>query len=72
GGRLKATYGAPPDVVPNFEQLFTFTSIGAMWRVADVRVMVDPMTNETDCMVRQVHPPGQNDGFDVTYRDGRF
>ncbi|MEE2789235.1 MAG: MopE-related protein [Myxococcota bacterium] len=72
GGRLKATYGAPPDIVPNFEQLFTFTRIGAMWRVADVRVQVDPMTQETDCTVRQVHPPGQNEGFDVTRQDGRF
>ena len=43
-----------------------------MWRVADIIVQVDAAGNTTGCEVRQVHPPGQNEGYDVTQDNPRF
>lgn len=73
GGRRVATYGQAPDLVPRFTGRRGDVSVGAMWRVADVTVSVDPVTGETiDCDVRQVHPPGSTTGYDVTYDNPRY
>ncbi len=72
GGRLKATYGAPPDIVPNFSGRRGDSGVGAMWRVAEVYpdVSVDGVT--TDCRVDALHPAGQTSGYLVTTDDRSF
>ena len=72
GGQRAATFGAAPDVVPGFQGANGALSVGAMWRVADVRVQVDGQGTTTGCEVDQVHPPGQNAGYDVTQADPRY
>ena len=71
GGELKATLGAQPDRVPNFQGAALF-SVGAMWRALDVTTWVDESGETRDCAVNPLHPPGQNIGFDVTYDNTRF
>ncbi len=69
-GRRVATFGAPPDEVPRFEGE-TNPMVGAMWRVADVRVRVG-VDGRTQCEVSRVARPGGAPGYDVTYNDPRF
>ncbi len=70
GGRRVATYGAPPDIVPDFEGIPGTEGIGAMWRVVDVTTHIDA-AGETTCEVTQVHPAG-GIGYHVTWGDIRY
>jgi hypothetical protein len=69
-GRRVATFGAAPDQVPSFEGQ-TNPMVGAMWRVADIRVMV-AAGGRTDCIVTPVARPDGVRGYDVTYNNPRF
>ena len=71
GGERRATIGAAPDQVPNFQGASIF-SVGAMWRAVDVMTHVDEEGVTTDCEITPLHYPGLNSGFDVTYDDTRF
>jgi hypothetical protein len=66
GGNLKATYGAQPNRVNNFDW-GVGTAGGVMWRVADVTAAVSGGVT-TDCTVTALHPPGSNAGYYVTTR----
>lgn len=70
-GRRVATYGVAPDTVPAFMGTSGGSSIGAMWRVADVTTHVDA-AGHTTCDVTAVHPPSTTSGYDVTYNNIRF
>ena len=72
GGRLTATYGAPPDIVPNFAGGGGRLSVGAMWRVAEVYPTVSADGETVDCRVESLHPPGQSSGYFVTEQDPSF
>ena len=69
GGRRMATFGAAPDTVPAYSGVPGSFGVGAMWRVADVRVTVDEDGDTTDCEVTPLHPPGTDSGYHVTYDD---
>ena len=71
GGRLRATYGAAPDVVPNFNQVNPSYG-GHMWRVADVTTQVDVSGTTTGCAVTPLHPPAQTSGYWVTLSDTSY
>lgn len=63
GGHLRGTYGAAPDVVPNFDT--SGSSAGDVWRVVDATpVVVGGVT--TDCTLTPLHPPSQTTGYWVT------
>ncbi|MCZ7678067.1 MAG: hypothetical protein M5U28_04535 [Sandaracinaceae bacterium] len=73
GGRRVATYGQAPDIVRRFTGRRGDRGIGAMWRVADVTVRVDPSTGETvGCEVAALHPPGRTMGHWITNDDPRY
>ena len=72
GGTLTATYGARPDLVENFAYIYERDDPGAMWRVADVEMEVDAQGVTTGCRVRALNPPGESEGFDVSFDDPRF
>ncbi|MGB0646453.1 MAG: hypothetical protein ACPGQS_04715 [Bradymonadia bacterium] len=72
GGRLTATYGAPPDVLQNFSGRRGDSGIGAMWRVAEVFPEVTPDGETTGCRVEPIHPPGQSSGYYITQDDPSF
>ena len=63
-GRLKATYGQAPDLVPGFMTGGQWAA-GDMWRVADVTAIVDPSGVTTDCTVGAIHPIGSMSGYRV-------
>jgi len=69
-GRRTATIGAAPDTLSNFTSSSGGSTIGAMWRVADVTTHVSG--KQTTCTVNVLHPPGTSTGFDVTYNDPRY
>ena len=71
GGQLKASVGAPPEIVPDFTGLSGSIGFGAMWRVMDVFV-VSSAGEITDCRIEAVHPPGAQEGFHVTQEDPSF
>jgi hypothetical protein len=72
GGDRVATYGAPPDVVPDFTGVSGGTDrVGAMWRVADVTTSID-VDGTTACEVELLHAPGDPAGYYVTYDDVRY
>jgi hypothetical protein len=68
-GRRVATYGEPPNEVLGFEGPYGWTSIGAMWRVADVTVAVDATGRTTGCDAKPLHPPGTAQGYWITQND---
>lgn len=70
-GRRIATYGAPPDIVPDFSGPSGHDRIGAMWRVVDVTTHVDA-AGELTCEVDGLHPPGSESGYNVTVGDISF
>ncbi|MBX3268716.1 MAG: hypothetical protein KF729_00560 [Sandaracinaceae bacterium] len=73
GGRRVATFGRAPDEVRLFRGPSGNRSIGAMWRVADVTVAVDPSSGETiGCDVRQLHRPGLTTGYHLTLEDPTY
>ena len=72
GGRRVATFGQAPDTVRRFSGPAGGTSIGTMWRVADVTVRVDAAGATTGCDVEQLHPPGTTSGYYVTTEDPTF
>lgn len=72
GGLLKATYGAPPDIIPNFTGRRGDSGVGAMWRVAEVFPTVNGDGVTTDCRVEAVHPAGQSSGYMITNDDPSF
>jgi hypothetical protein len=67
GGNLKATYGADPDFVPNFNKSGGYGngSGGAMWRAVDVTAQVSGGLT-TGCDLQPLHAPGQTSGYWVT------
>jgi hypothetical protein len=69
GGRLRATFGAAPDIVTPF--VGSRASVSAMWRVADIVTTLDP-DGITDCEVTALHPPGASSGYDVTVENSRW
>ncbi|HEY8431657.1 MAG TPA: hypothetical protein VIL20_24925, partial [Sandaracinaceae bacterium] len=70
-GRRVATYGQAPDVVPNFRGRHGGESVGAMWRVADVLVHVDP-SGALECEVTPLYAPDRPGEPWVTYDDPRY
>lgn len=72
GGRRVATFGQAPDTVPRFSGVIGTSGIGAMWRVADVRVSVDAAGRTTGCDVTQLHPIGRMSGYRVTNGDPSY
>jgi hypothetical protein len=69
GGHLRATLGAPPDPVTGFTGPSGMTSIGQMWRAADVTVHVDATGATTGCGIAALHIPGWTSGHYVTTND---
>jgi len=69
GGQRRASYGASPDVVPNFDHGDGWNQ-GLMWRVADVRAHV--AGGFTTCDVQALHTPGQVSGYYVTNNDSSY
>ena len=73
GGRRVATFGEAPDQVNNFRGPRGDMGVGAMWRVADVTVNVDPATGEvTGCDAELLHRPGMTTGFYLTQNDPSY
>ena len=68
GGNLKATFGKAPNTVGNFDTGKAYDK-GTLWRVADVKAIVDAMGNTTDCTVTALHPSGSSSGYWVTNGD---
>jgi hypothetical protein len=66
-GRLVATFGRAPDLVPGFE-LSSGSGDGSMWRIADITTRVDA-AGVTTCEIAALHPPGQRTGYDVRAGD---
>lgn len=70
-GRRQATFGAPPDEVRGFEAARMGNSdVGAMWRVADVRAIVNG--GRTSCAVTGLRSPGIFGGYLVTFGDPSY
>jgi len=69
-GRRAATVGAAPDALTNFSGTSGASTVGALWRVADVTTHVSG--KQTTCTVKVLHPPGASSGFDVTNDDPRY
>ncbi len=68
GGRLKAVFGEAPDLVGLTRA--GGSCGGETWRVADVRMLVDPETGVTDCVVEPLL--GRSGGYDVRQGDATF
>jgi hypothetical protein len=68
GGRLKAVFGEAPDLVGLTRS--GGSCGGETWRVADVRMLVDPETGVTDCVVEPLL--GRSGGYDVRQGDATF
>jgi hypothetical protein len=64
GGHIKATYGQAPDTVSGYMTSGEWAA-GDMWRVADVKAIVDASGVTTDCDVTAVHPIGMTTGYRV-------
>jgi hypothetical protein len=64
GGKLMATFGAAPDLVPGFTGGGGRDN-GPFWQVADVTPVVDGTGVTTGCDIQQLHPAGQTTGFKV-------
>jgi len=64
GGNIKATYGADPDFVPNFNTSGSYGNGGggSMWRAADVTTQVSGGVT-TDCDIAALHPSGSTSGY---------
>ena len=69
-GRLAASFGRAPDVVPGFDTPLVDQN-GSMWRVADVTTRVDAY-GVTTCDVKAIHPAGATTGYDVRAGDASF
>jgi hypothetical protein len=72
GGHLRGTIGAAPDTIGDFTGAPGATSVGAMWRAADVTVRVDAMGVTTGCDVTPLRPPGSRTGYWVTRNDPSY
>jgi len=69
GGVLKATFGKAPNTLTGFNKGQAYNK-GQLWRVADVKAIVDASGNTTDCTVTALHPPATpTTGFFVTTND---
>jgi hypothetical protein len=71
GGTLKASYGAAPNQLSGFKHGSGYAA-GQMWRVADVKAMVNSMGNTTDCTVSALHPSGMMSGYLITTDDTSY
>lgn len=69
GGELRATFGAAPDLVEDFDE-GGGSGGGSMWRVADIEMMVTDST--VDCTVDPINPPLMSSGYYVTVDDPTF
>lgn len=68
-GNLLATYGQAPNQLSGFNNGQHYNK-GLLWRVADVKAMVDAMGTTTGCTVTPLHPPATPTmGFWVTNND---
>jgi hypothetical protein len=65
---LKATFGKAPNTLTGFNTGKAYNK-GTLWRVADVKAIVDAMGNTTDCTVTALHPAGSTSGYWVTTND---
>ncbi|MGZ3426274.1 MAG: hypothetical protein ACXVCV_06470, partial [Polyangia bacterium] len=65
---LKATFGKAPDLLGGFSKGGSYGK-GPLWRVADVKAIVDAMGNTTDCTVTALHPAGMASGYWLTTDD---
>jgi hypothetical protein len=63
GGFLRGSYGAPPNVLTNFDS--SGSSTGDIWRVVDATMHVTG-TETTGCTLTPLHPPSQTTGYWVT------
>jgi hypothetical protein len=78
GGKLKATYGQAPNPLGPCPGAACFNTgsgwaSGLMWRVADVKAIVDASGNTTDCTVTALHPTATPTmGYDVTNNDTSY
>jgi hypothetical protein len=45
---------------------------GHMWRVADVKAIVNGSGNTTDCTVSAIHPSGMATGYCVTNNNSAY
>ena len=70
-GHRIATYGAAPDLVPNYTGTIGSMGVGAMWRVVDVTTHVAADGTLT-CTPVALHPRGRTTGYNVTYDDGSY
>jgi len=70
GGHLKATYGAAPDQLANFNTPGYYNA-GLMWRVVDVSPIMTG-SDTTDCTLTPLHPPGQPTGYWMTNNDSNY
>jgi hypothetical protein len=80
GGTLKASYGQAPNALGPCPGATCFnngtgypgaqaTQPGQVWRVADVKAVVDATGNTTDCTVTAIHPPAALSGYYITNND---
>lgn len=60
GGVLRASYGAAPNALPNFDT--PGSSAGDIWRVVDATVQVVGGVT-TGCTLTPLHPPGDTTGY---------
>jgi hypothetical protein len=65
GGNLKASFGKAPNTLAGFDTGKAYNK-GSMWRVADVKAIVDATGNTTDCTVTALHPPSTTMGYWLT------
>ena len=72
GGHLRATLGAAPTPLPDFTGPRGSTSVGAMWRAADVVTDVNAAGETTGCTVTPLHAPGMTTGHWVTRDDPSY
>jgi hypothetical protein len=69
-GRLVASYGQAPDLVPGFDTPGADGG-GSMWRVVDVTTHVDA-AGVTTCDLQALHPADQTTGYDVRVGDSTY
>jgi hypothetical protein len=72
GGRRTATLGAPPDALTTFSGMSgSSSSLGAMWRVADVLVHVSE-NGSVSCTIEALHSETEGLSYNITENDWSF
>jgi hypothetical protein len=70
GGELKGTYGAAPDLVPDF-RFGGGDQQGSMWRVVDITMHVGASGVTTGCLLNPIFAPNTSDYW-VTRDNGSY